>query len=323
MEARILAQTEHPLWDELVSSSPYGSVFDESRWFTAVADVFGRTVEVVGVFDDDRLAGGVVLECSKRCGLPVGALPPLCHTNTCVVDVDPAALPSKRHTQLLTVSGVLARFLHEQFDFVVVTNHCLMNDVRGFRWQGWRTNVLYTFLLDLTAASLERMSRKKRQAIRRAERAGITVVDDASPDVVYALLCKSSERQGIAPPVTDQQLAAMRERVGPAFRMRVAVHPQQDRPLAALVSAHDESRATIYALLAGFDPEFADTHAASYLHWTEMVACRDLGAKTFDYMGADVESNVRFKAQFGCEVVPYFQVSQVSRRYRIVNALLP
>ena len=78
MEARILAQTEHPLWDELVSSSPYGSVFDESRWFTAVPDVFGRTVEVVGVFDDDRLAGGVVLECSKRCGLPVGALPPLC-----------------------------------------------------------------------------------------------------------------------------------------------------------------------------------------------------------------------------------------------------
>jgi len=111
--------------------------------------------------------------------------------------------------------------------------------------------------------------------------------------------------------------------LGEDFRVRVAVDSKADQPLATVVSMVDPPRSTVYALVAGFDADRAGSQGTAFVHWSEIEAARDMGLETLDFMGADVESNVRFKAEFGGTVVPYFQVSHVSRLYRIAGALLP
>ncbi len=323
MYARMLTPDEYAQWDELASEAPAGCIFDESRWFTAVAEATGVQVEVAGVFDrDDQLAGGCVLAVRSRFGLKTAGLPPLCHTNTCLVSRFPSGSKSKRQQHLLDVSACLARFLKSKFSYSVITNHARMTDIRGLRWEGWRTHVLYSFLVDLSSLALENMGKSVRRQIRHAERTGVVIVDDADPDLVFRLLCKTGERQGFEPDASWAALGAMRERVGSALRLKVATLGEGGEPAAALVTVLDEPRSTVYALLAGFDPEYAQYHAAALTHWREMQVMRERGFSTYDFMGADVPSNVRFKASFGGEVTPYFQVSCACPGYRVVNWIL-
>ncbi len=322
MQARFLSEDEYPQWDELVAESAHSCVFDESHWFSAIADVTQRDACVAAVLDNDGvILGGAVLCRDSRFGLPAAGLLPLCHTNTSIVGRFPDGSKSKRGRHLLSVCRCLAEFLKEEFAYVVLTNHVRMSDVRAFRWQGWRSHVLYSYIIRLPSLAFEDLGKSLRKHIRHAERCGVQVVDGASPRDAHGLLTRTGERQGFVPSVSEDELAALKDRLGEKLRMRMAVKGDDGRPLAALITKLDEPRSTVYALVAGFDAAYTDLHATSLLHWREMEDTRDLGIETFDFVGGDVESNVQFKAGFAGDPTPYLQVSYATPKYRVLNAL--
>ncbi len=322
MDVRFLNEDEYSAWDALVAESPYASIFDERRWFQAVADVLGCEVKVAGAFTKGELMGGVVLERGQRHGLPTATLPPLCHTNTCVVRVNPNASSAKRQQRILDVTGDIAEFLRNEFSLAVVTNHPAQIDIRSFRWQGWRTNILYTFRIDLHSISLETISASKRRSIRSARRQALVVKDDAGSDAVADLLRKTGERQGFTPAVKWPHLAALREAMSGDLLIKTAFLPGGEAPLATDISLADRLRGTAYLLMAGFDPSFSHLQAPSLVMWEAIEHWRDQGLAIVDLVGADVESNVRFKMEFGGELVPYFQVSYVRTAQRVASAIL-
>lgn len=322
MDVRFLNEDEYSAWEALVAESPYASVFDECRWFKAVADVLGCEIEVAGAFMKDELLGGLVLDHGQRHGMPTATLPPLCHTNTCVVKVNPDASPIKQQQRVLDVTRAIAEFLRDEFSFAVVTNHPAQIDIRGFRWRGWRTNILYTYRLDLQNISLETISASKRRSIRLARRQALVVEDDTDSDAVSDLLRKTGERQGFAPSVKWPQLAALREAMAGDLLIKTAFLPGEHIPLATVISLADRKRDTAYMLMAGFDPSYADLQASPLALWESIEHWRDQGLRIADLVGADVESNVPFKMEFGGALVPYFQVSYVRTAQRVASALL-
>ncbi len=321
-EVRVLRPEEYAAWDELVANSPYGSVFDETRWLSAAADASGAEIEILGVFDAGELVGGAVFALRQEKGFPTGRLPPLCHTNTCLVKALPGASPAKRQAVDLEVADALAAFAEQRYSLAVVTNQPAMLDIRGFRWRGWRTNILYTYLIDLTSWTESCMSRSKRRAVRHAARKGLAVDEEPDSQAVYELLCKTGERHGIPTCVDAGGLETLRRRLGDAVLVRTAVIESDDRPVAGILSLADDARGAAYALLAGFDPEYADLRASAFLQWVEIEYWKARGMKVLDLVGADVRSNSAFKAEFGGRLTPYFQVSYVRTAHRILNALL-
>ena len=319
LEARFLSKEEYPLWDELAAASPLSSIFEESRWFLMVAEVMECPIEVVGVFDGENLVGGVTLRPAQRSGMRSALLPPLCPTNSCVVAPRNVKSSAKQEHHLLRVTETLAEFLKSRFSFAAVTNTPAMVDIRSFRWLSFSTNVLYTYHIDLESAGLSSLPGSLRRSVRKAEREGVTMAEEADLDAAQALLDKTHERHGIAAPITRGQLGKLCDCMGETVHVRLAKQRNTDEYLAVLVTVADPARSVSHALLAGFDPAHRRLRAPAWLHWTEIEMCNERGLKTYDMVGADVQSNVDFKSEFEGRLVPYYQVSYASFAYRLAG----
>lgn len=317
MDARLLREEEYYLWDALAAESPYGSVFDESRWFGTVAAVMGGAVDVVGVFDAGHLVGGCVVERSGECGVRTATLPPLCPTNSCVIAPPRAKSPAKVERHILSVTEALARFLQSQFGLATVANCPAMNDIRSFRWLGWRANVLYTHRVDLQSIELNHLSKSRRRAIRKAAKADLVVDTYPDPETMHSLLAKTSRRHGFRSPVSEAQLVRLCNSLGEDLWWAVARFGETRVPLAGYLSVIDRTRGVAYGLLAGFDDEHGHTHASSFLEWHEIMTYKEQGLKILDLGGADVEANAEFKSDFEGQLTPYYEVSYSSLRYRL------
>ena len=321
METRFLEQNEYQVWDAMVVESPYGSVFDESRWFSAIADIMGCRIELVGVFDKNELMGGVILRRSRRFGLSIGTLPPLCQTNSVIIAHKKFNSSVKKERQLLEVTKNLALFFQSRFRFVVITNQPAMDDIRSFSWLGWRMNVLYTYQIYLPSSNLGELTPSRRREVRLAERKGVICEKDAPVEVVHRLLRKTSERQGFSPSISQEQLLQLCARLPDMITLAVARLYNTSQALASLVVVSDEVRRKAYYLLGGFDYKFVKLQASALLQWVEILELRKRDFETLDLVGADVKSNAQFKAGFGGRLVPYYQVSHTNLAYRIANFL--
>ena len=149
------------------------------------------------------------------------------------------------------------------------------------------------------------------------------MVPDESPalDDVYGLIDLSYRRHGIGPPITRDQLAQLCERLPGTVATRVVKLERTGQPVACVVVVRDPVRGMAHALYAGFDPSQRQARAPFCVHCGEMEACRELGFRTYDFVGADVKSNVEFKAEFGGRLAPYYEVTYARLRYRVVSPL--
>lgn len=321
MDLRYLTPDEYEAWDRLVAESPYGTMFEASSWFTAVADATGEDIAVAAAFEGEQLVGGVVIERSSLWGLKTARLPSFGPANSCIMARRPSKSLAKIHRHIWAVTGALAEFLRAEFSCVAVTNHPDLADVRAFRWQNWWVNVLYTYCIDLETVELSSFTKTRRQGIRQAERGGVVRDEDPTPAKFYQLLEATCQRQGIRPSVTWEQTERFCELQGDRIVIGVACDGGSGRPLAGCLTSVDRTRGMAYALLAGFDPEYSHLRATSLLRWFEIEDLREMGIKTLDLVGADVESNARFKAEFEGRLVPYYQVTSATFPYRIVSRL--
>ena len=321
-EARFLSPDEWGQWDELVASSPSGSLFDETTWLGALAEALARDVRIVGVFEKDVLIGGVAISCGRQLLMAVAREPQPTFVNSCQF------LPSDRKTRsaatkrVLSVADAVADFLTPQFSRVVITNHPAFVDVRSFRWRGWQTNVLYTYQIDLETLDLMNLHGRRRNQIRKAEKAGLVVEESDDFAAAHALMFKTYERQGVTLDVSEEALIAVCQRLGDSVTVYSAKAPGATTPAAMLMTLLDPNRSAGYIMFAGFDREQSKTHATSLLYWHHLVALKERGLKMVDVIGADVRSNADFKAEFEGELVPYYQVAYSSFPFRLARFLL-
>lgn len=321
-EARFLSSDEWEQWDELVASSPSGSLFDESVWLTALAETLARDVRIVGVFEKDALIGGVVVSCGSQLLMPVAREPQPTFVNSCQFRPTDRKTRSAATKRGLAVSDAVADFLMARFSRVLITNHPAFVDVRSFRWRGWQTNILYTYQIDLATLDLMNLHGRRRNQIRSAEKAGLVVEEGADFSAAHDLMFKTYERQGVALDISEDDFATVCQRLGDKVTVYSAKAPDSTKPAAMLLTLLDTDRGAGYIMFAGFDREQAKTHATSFLYWQHLLALKERGFKMVDVIGADVRPNADFKADFEGELVPYFQVAYASFPFRLVNFLL-
>lgn len=86
---------------------------------------------------------------------------------------------------------------------------------------------------------------------------------------------------------------------------------------AAAYIIWDENSA--YYLMGGGNPELRTSGATSLVMWEAIKFASDV-TKHFDFEGSMLEPVERFFRAFGAEQVPYFQISRMSRRMKLLRA---
>jgi hypothetical protein len=251
-------------------------------------------------------------------GLTLLNMPPFVHS----LGPSIATLPGKYPKQLSQQKELLNELINglPSHDFFFQKCHYSFSNWLPFHWQGFTQTTAYTYILpDLNDVSKiwSGFQENIRREIRKAEKkVSISTIEDMQP--VYNLSQLTFKRQGIP---WSYDWEAFRE-----FDRRCALHSNrkiflatddENRHHAAVYLVWDDRSA--HYIFGGSDPDLRTSGAMSLVLW-EAIQFAATVSKEFDFVGSMNESIERFFRGFGAIQTPFFILTRMSRRMKVLMA---
>ncbi len=292
-------------YEELLNLSPQASIFAQKWWLDAVAPgsyhiLQARTQAGLSaawplVFRDDFQERHYMMPALTQ-KLGILNLPS---------DAKPVEAQSAAQATALDLIRKLPT--HQSF---YQNFHESFTDWLPFFWNGFSQTTRYTYILeDLSSidAIWNGMRPTCRQTIRKAQKQGITIVDDLTIDQFLDLNRKTFERQGKTPLGSDDLIRRLDDAIiKNSGRTILAGVDSQKRVHAAIYVAW--SGQTAYYLMGGSEPELRDSGAQILAMW-EAIQRISQFVKKFDFEGSMLPQVERVFRSFGATQRPYFSIS--------------
>ena len=300
-----ILEVENPeVWNEFVHGAIGGSIFSTRAWLDCAREAAGGQVHCYGCYKNGHLLAAISGLAQRRKGLTHLTTPVLTPHGGLLCSPLPSKGPAKLEAEWNRATGLLVEHLHKKFDYIQLAHTPIVKDVREFTWAGWEARVRYTYQMDLSdlEALWERVERRTRTVIRKAEKNGFQVhpTDDVELfrhqyELIYA-------RQNTQMPVAGALVQHFVER---ALQANLAHTLLVESPAGAVAAIVVFARGvdTVYAWQAGADPAFSNTGALSLLYWKLF---EQTPYKKFDFVGANIPAIAFFKRGFGGDLIPYF-----------------
>jgi hypothetical protein len=289
------------------------SLFQQPWWLDAVAPGAWRAAEVRR---GDELLARMPYVIGRRHGLSTLTMPAL----TPVLGPWVRASDAKYSNRLSEQHELLEELLL-QLPPVDLFRHGFAPEVENwlpFYWHGCEATPAYTFRIE----SLEDPDQvwagfreSVRREIRKAQKV-VTVRDDLPIERFYELQQSTFARQGLPVPFGLDYLRRIDEAaVRRGARRMLFAEDASGRTHAAVYVVWDARVA--YYLLGGGDPELRTSGAHSLLMW-EAIRFASGVSRCFDFEGSMLRHVERFVRGFGGRMVPYYVVSRMSARMRLI-----
>lgn len=297
--------TQPQTWDEFVLRAVGGTVFSSWAWLQCAQLATGGGFRCLGLYRNGQLVAGLSGVESRRAGLTRLATPALTPHGGLLLAPVAGKGPAKAEAEAQRAAELLIAHLQREYHHCTLTHAPAVGDMRPFSWAGWQVRVRYTYQMELgdPPALWERLERRTRTVIRKAESSGFRVLPSDDMDLFRQQYEKLYARQGGRAPVDGgvaQRFAEAACRAGLAQGLKVESPEGQVAAVVVFVRGPEGS----YAWVAGADPELNHTGATSLLYWKYLA--EEQGR--FDFVGANIPPIAFFKRGFGGDLAAYFAV---------------
>jgi hypothetical protein len=300
-QVRALDQSESARWDEFVRQSPQGTLFHTTLWLEAS----GVPFRMLGCFRGGEMHGGCAIGIvgHRIAGRPYPSLTPY-------LGVLYPSSTAKYVTQISNnkeIGSAFAVFLKNEFDEVAdLAFSPEVVDLQPFIWQGFTTNLRYTYRLSLTdfPSVFDNMDAARRRNIVSAEKQEVQIERGVDFGEIVRLSEKSFERQSLVSS-HGQAIHRFEAALRRAGRCRgFLARSKEGEPLGAVWIAWDDKRA--YYLLGGYDQSAKSNNAVALAMWRAIqFTATDLKLPEFDFEGSAIPAVERFFRKFGGTLTPY------------------
>lgn len=209
------------------------------------------------------------------------------------------------NSDIKRVMRTLAEYLNENFanayiDFAFPPE---VKDIQPFLQAGFKSEIGYTYRLDLTPKReelLSAFSSERRKNVRDAEKNNLQVELNSNPDQVVALVNDTLQRSGLK---YDYEI--LRRMIDADWTFTVSIR-DSSQLLATSVIAFDNNCA--YYIAGGTVKDMSNNGAGAYVLWKSIEETKKLNIPNFDFCGSSVPSIESFFRGFGGELTPFFRV---------------
>lgn len=291
------------LWDHFVQTSWGGSPFSTTAWLRCATQALGGKPVHIGVFKGDKIVAGLAAISTKRRGIERIETPELTpHTGFLLAPVESKG-PAKIESECHRFSELLIHYL-QRYDHIRITHTPALSDIRPFSWAHWQTRVRYTYQMDLSDlnALWERVERRTRTAIRKAEKLGYDVVQTDDVDLLCRQYAMIYERHGAAAPIPAEVVRRFVDSALSSGQARLLAAQSPEGKTASIV-AFVEGPSMAYAWVAGADPQHNSSGATSLLYWRYFEQSTQ---PRFDFVGANLPAVAFFKRGLGGDLIAYY-----------------
>jgi hypothetical protein len=293
-------------YEDLLARSPQASIFATRWWLDAVAPGAYDIIELRNA--EGLQAAWPVVYRQTRAGREIH-MPPLTQ-KLGILFAPPSGKPVEVQSRqqrmakdLMETLGGFATF-HQNF-------HEAFTDWLPFYWEGFSQTTRYTYVLeDISdvAALWEAMRPHHRQALRKAERNGVRVIDDLDLDRFLELNRKTFARQGKEPLASDEMIRRIDAQCAAYADRRIFAGVGPDGAVHAAVYVA-WTQGTAYYLMGGGEPDLRDSAAQLLALW-EAIKSLSPVVRRFDFEGSMLPQVERVFRGFGATQRPYFAISK-------------
>jgi hypothetical protein len=323
-EVRLLKEIEYSQWDQLVERSDQGTIFHSSKWMTTAAKNLYLDPVILGVFKDAELIGGCSFYHKKKIHLfKMG------YTKIPLAFFGGFVLSLPKSTNVRTSEGrehEIISLILEKINTCNLTSITLINspafrDMRPFTWQGWKTGIHYTYILDLDTDIFSSITHDVRKSIRKAQKLGITVKKEYHPDIFWELTKQTYEKQNKIIPFQKEYLFNVMEMLihNNLGEMWIAETSSGDT-ISSVFNVYDTHLA--HGWTAANDPKFLDTGGVSLLLFETFKDLQSRGFHRFNLMSGNTPAFSKFSSGFNPRLIPYYSVEKTKGLGKLLPYLI-
>jgi len=328
ISVRRIEPIDFELWDEFVATND-GTLFITSRWRQVINAGYGQGGEfaIFGAFHRHRLIGGVCGLERRRFGSKTLVTPLLTPysgfllsrdliNSPLVPELEQGQQPEISSAQTATggdtastaatiaaLAKALSVYRMQAFQCPPAFHHS-----RAVAGLGYNISPRLTLEIDLRLSEEQLWSRfagNVRRNIKKAGRGNYAVTDRWDSAKAYDLLGGTFSRRQQKNPVSQQLFDAVTSHRCLAGMRRIYSAWKGDHLHAYIVALEFDK--TVYYALAAADDEALKAGLPSLLIWDLLRDYKASGFETFDFVGANTQSIVRFKEGFAPRPQPYLQ----------------
>ncbi len=292
-------------WDQFVKDSPGGTVFSTSAWLSAARKSTGGDIVIYGCYKKGNLIAGCSGLRTKKARLDRFTTPILTPYGGFIYAHIPAIRAAKVEAERQKATAGIITRLESDFDYILLSHSPDIEDIREFIWRDWQILVKYTYRIDLSEADKlwSAFENRTNTVIRKAQKNCFSIhqKDDLNLFICqYKMIYEKRRLQPVPDRIVDVFHRAAQE--SGLCSMYTA-----EEPSGATVSTvvFVQGFETLYAWIAGADPEYNSSGATSLLY-SEVFKEMSSQCHSFDFVGANIPSIAKFKRGFGGVLTPYY-----------------
>jgi hypothetical protein len=284
-------------WQAFLNNHSQGSLFHRWEWQEIIEQGFGLQVNRLGIFDEQNKLVGLFPLVERKMSFLKLAGSPL--SGVATPHSGPLGdFPLEDFVQALDEFSAL-----KKIDYLELGLPCLgVEEV--LLTHGYAVQELKTLDLDIPNTEEELWSNLEvrcRNAVRKAEKSGVTIVRPTSLDEWLEPYIELSvgvyARQGKQPPFSKQYFTALWKELYPKGDLVVLMAYHEGVPIAGGIFPKD--RQVAYYLDGVSDREYNKMVPNNLVQWEYLKLGFQSGIKLYDMVGANIPSIAKFKQSFG------------------------
>lgn len=310
--AELLPAGEHAEWDEFVLSHSRGSAFHTTWWY----GTWGLTPEVrVLRGADRRIQAGICYAVGRRFGTRAMIRPPCTPGNGPVFIDTPETGNYRRITHAKEMAQIVLCSLPRLgfYDLRLRPND---TDVMPYLWNGFDTEVGYTFVIPASARDtwMEGTSKTTRKELRRGARDlvedGLQIEENPEAPAMLPLILDTIRTKGFRIDRIEERFGAWwqairRSGLGQAYLLR----DRDGNAMATDILVWD--RHTAYSVLGGIRADLRKGSRAGTILLERMIRDAHGRGLDFDFEGSALPGVERFMRSFGGELRPMIRAVKI------------
>jgi hypothetical protein len=216
---KILEIANEKVWDDLVYSSPHGTIFHTISWLKLASVQSNAELHPIMLYKGTQLVAVYPIFIQKQGTIKVALSPPsrsyMLYLGPVIADYD-TLKQDKKESTYIQIQEEVDKYIFETQGcrYARIRSSPGIYDSRPLSWSGYTVNPFYTYRIDLTKGIdyvWEQFDRKLRVEINKAVRDGVTIRTGDVEDLgfIYDSLYKRYEEQGKRPIDYKQYLDAI------------------------------------------------------------------------------------------------------------------
>lgn len=302
------------LWDKLLDESQISSPFLYSFWLRSYSKIKNIQFEILGCFDkNEELVAGFgyyFTKKFKRFNLIVNYL----GVENCIVYATrETKLQSKKETFYFTIFKVFLRYLETKYNHIEFTFNHNMNDVRPFKWKGYKYELRYTYFGEIKQADemLQSFNPDIRNKIKKARRLNFNI-DKSNSDLSiknsYSLIERSLRKNGHKHPLDRNSFIYLVQTLRETGIITTYLAYIDDIPACVRIIVKNKIIAKDFQ--AGGNEELYNSGINQLLSYEIFKDLYNQGIRYYDFVGANNPSVAKYKANFNLNLVPYLHLEK-------------